>query len=157
MTPWNEIIHNVILIAPITAWLIAQISKTIIHMIFNKQFVAERIIGGGGMPSAHSATVCALATSVAFKCGLSTPFFAICAIFATVTMYDAMGVRRETGRQGEVLNDLIETFKKMGKEVGPDKALKELIGHSPLQVLIGAILGIIVAIIMCSMKFFMQQ
>lgn len=155
MTPFNELIHNVILVAPITAWFIAQVLKTIIHMIFNKQFVAERIIGGGGMPSAHSATVCALATSVAVKCGLATPLFAICAIFATVTMYDAMGVRRETGRQGEVLNDLIDILKKMGNKVGPDKALKELIGHSPLQVLIGGILGIVLAIVMCNMKYFM--
>lgn len=155
MTPWEQISHNVILVAPITAWFIAQVLKTIIYLVLNKQFVAERIVGGGGMPSAHSATVCALATTVAIKCGLASTQFAICAIFATVTMYDAMGVRRETGRQGEVLNDLIDIFKKMGTEVGPDKALKELIGHSPLQVIIGATLGVVVAIIMCNMNFFM--
>lgn len=155
MTSVEVFFRNVILIAPITAWLIAQLIKTVIHMIISKKFVAERIVGGGGMPSSHSATVCALATAVAMRYGVASPLFAISAIFATVTMYDAMGVRRETGRQGEVLNDLIDIFKKMGTEVGPDKALKELIGHSPLQVLVGAILGVVVALVMCNMNWFM--
>ena len=75
-------------------------------------------------------------------------------IFALVTMYDAMGVRRETGRQGEVINDMVELFKNMGNDIGPDKALKELIGHSPLQVAVGAVLGILVSLIMYNMEFF---
>lgn len=154
MSVLYELLHNPILIAPVCGWLIAQILKTIIHMFFTKKFTAERLIGGGGMPSSHSATVCALATAVLLKCGAGSALFAVSVIFAFVTMYDAMGVRRETGRQGEVLNDLIEAFQNMGKDIGPEKALKELIGHSPLQVLVGGILGIAVAVFVCGLGFF---
>ncbi len=154
MGSFNELIRNSILIAPITAWLLAQIIKTILHAIINKGFVAERMIGGGGMPSSHSATVCALATSAGMVYGVASFEFAMTAIFAIVTMYDAMGVRRETGIQGEVINDMLEIFKDMGKKIGPEKALKELIGHTPLQVLMGGILGIVVAVVMNNMAFF---
>ncbi len=146
--------HNILLMAPVTAWLIAQVIKTVIFIYFNKKFVAERLVGGGGMPSSHSATVCALSTITFLKFGVNSFEFAMAAIFALVTMYDAMGVRRETGRQGEVINDMVELFKNMGNVIGPDKALKELIGHSPLQVAVGAVLGILVSLIMYNMEFF---
>ncbi len=146
--------HNILLMAPVTAWLIAQVIKTVIFVYFNKKFVAERLVGGGGMPSSHSATVCALSTITFLKFGVNSFEFAMAAIFALVTMYDAMGVRRETGRQGEVINDMVELFKNMGNDIGPDKALKELIGHSPLQVAVGAVLGIVVSLIMYNMEFF---
>jgi len=144
----NEILSNLLLVAPVTAWLIAQISKTLLHTFINKTFIPERLVGGGGMPSAHSATVCALSTATLLCYGAGSFEFAMAVIFSIVTMYDAMGVRRETGRQGEVLNDLVELLNKMGKDVGPEKALKELVGHTPLQVLVGAILGIVVALVM---------
>ncbi len=140
--------------APATAWLLAQLIKTLIYTTFNKHFVAERLVGGGGMPSSHSATVCALSTVTLLKFGVNSFEFAMACVFALVTMYDAMGVRRETGRQGEVINDMVELFQNMGKDIGPDKALKELIGHSPLQVAVGALLGIAVSFIMYNMQFF---
>lgn len=142
------------IIIPITAWFLAQAIKTVLHAVINKKVMMERMVGGGGMPSSHSATVCSFSTTCLLIYGISSFEFAISVVFALVTMYDAMGVRRETGRQGEVLNDVIEMFQKMGEDVGPDKALKELIGHSPLQVAVGAILGILVALFMYNSGLF---
>ena len=106
------------------------------------------------MPSSHSATVCALATATGIRYGGGSFEFALAAVFAIVVMYDAMGVRQETGKQGKVLNEMMEIFTQMGKNIDAEKALKELVGHTPLQVLMGAILGIIIAIGMCNMQFF---
>ena len=97
----EELLHNTILINAVTGWLCAQILKTITHLIINKKFVWERLIGDGGMPSAHSATVCALAGTTFLHCGPASPEFAIAAIFAIIVMHDAMGVRFETGKQAE--------------------------------------------------------
>ena len=154
MTFLTDLTHNIIFMSAITGWFVAQVLKTIIHIIVNKQFVAERLVGGGGMPSSHSATVCALATATGIRYGGGSFEFALAAVFAIVVMYDAMGVRQETGKQGKVLNEMMEIFTQMGKNIDAEKALKELVGHTPLQVLMGAILGIIIAIGMCNMKFF---
>ena len=141
-----QLFTNKLLMAPVCAWLIAQISKTIVHTLVNRHFLAERLIGGGGMPSSHSATVCALSTITCLTFGPASFEFAIASVFAIVTMYDAMNVRLETGRQGEALNDLISAFNRLTNEqVGPDKALKELIGHTPIQVLVGGLMGIGIA------------
>ena len=145
MNFFSELAQNKILISAATGWVIAQILKTIIHTYFTKSFVAERLVGGGGMPSSHSATVCALSTATAFQYGLSSFEFAMAAIFSLVVMYDAIGVRQETGKQAKVLNDMIELFSHMGKDVDIEKQLKEFIGHTPLQVLMGGILGIATA------------
>ncbi len=154
MTFLTDLTHNIIFMSAITGWFVAQVLKTIIHIIVNKQFVAERLVGGGGMPSSHSATVCALATATGIRYGGGSFEFALAAVFAIVVMYDAMGVRQETGKQGKVLNEMMEIFTQMGKNIDAEKALKELVGHTPLQVLMGAILGIIIAIGMCNMQFF---
>ena len=154
MTFLTDLTHNIIFMSAITGWFVAQVLKTIIHIIVNKQFVAERLVGGGGMPSSHSATVCALATATAMRYGGGSFEFALAAIFAIVVMYDAMGVRQETGKQGKVLNEMMEIFTQMGKNIDAEKALKEFVGHTPLQVLMGAILGIVIAIGMCNMQFF---
>lgn len=98
------------------------------------------------MPSCHSATVCALATATGMQYGGGSFEFAIAAMFAIVVMYDAMGVRRETGIQGRVLNEMLEIFTNMGKEISAEAKLKELVGHTPLQVLMGAVLGILIAV-----------
>lgn len=143
-----DLFHNHIFMVAVIGWLIAQILKTIIHLILSKQFVAERLVGSGGMPSSHSSTVCALATATYYEFGSGTFEFAIAAIFAIVVMYDAMGVRRETGIQAKLLNDIIKTFEDMGrKEISAHDKLKEFVGHTPLQVLMGAILGIFIAVI----------
>lgn len=150
MTFLTDLVHNSIFISAITGWLVAQVLKTIIHIIVNKQFVAERLVGGGGMPSSHSATVCAMATAAGIQYGGGSFEFAISAIFAIVVMYDAMGVRQETGKQGKVLNEMMEIFTQMGKNIDAEKALKEFVGHTPLQVLMGAILGIAIAVLICT-------
>ena len=145
MNFFSELAQNKILISAASGWIIAQVLKTIIHTWFTKNFDAERLVGGGGMPSSHSATVCALSTAVALQYGVSGYEFAMAAIFSLVVMYDAIGVRQETGKQAKVLNDMIELFSHMGKNVDIEKQLKEFIGHTPLQVLCGALLGVSVA------------
>ena len=144
----TELLHNRIFVSAALGWMVAQVLKTIIHMILTKQFVAERMVGSGGMPSSHSATVCALATATGMECGAGSPEFAITIMLAIIVMYDAMGVRRETGKQGRVLNEMLEIFTNMGKEISPEKRLKEFVGHTPLQVLMGANLGIAIAVIL---------
>lgn len=143
----NDLLHNAVFVSAALGWMIAQIAKTIIHLILTKKFVVERLVGSGGMPSCHSATVCALSTAVGMECGASSPEFAISIMLAIIVMYDAMGVRRETGIQAKVLNEMIEVFTKMGKKMSAEDKLKEFVGHTPLQVLVGAILGIVIAVV----------
>lgn len=144
-----DFVRNEILMSAALSWGLAQVIKTIIHLIVTKKFVAERLIGSGGMPSCHSATVCALTTSIIINEGIHSPFFAMSAILAIIVMYDARGVRRETGIQATVLNEMIEIVEKLGADVSYDEKLKEFIGHTPLQVLVGAIFGIFVALVYC--------
>lgn len=141
----QDLLDNKIFWVAASAWLIAQILKTVIHLIISKKFVAERLVGGGGMPSSHSATVCALATAVAIEYGASSVEFALALILAIVVMYDAMGVRRETGNQAKIINEMMNTLNKLGEDISPEEKLKEFVGHSPFQVIIGAILGILIA------------
>ena len=143
---FKELAQNRILIAAVVGWLVAQVLKTLIYMGFTKEFVAERLVGSGGMPSSHSATVCALATATGIHYGGGSFEFAIASIFAIVVMYDAIGVRRETGIQAKVLNEMIELFTNMGSDMKAKDKLKEFVGHTPLQVLMGAILGVIIAV-----------
>lgn len=143
----SQLGQNKILISAASGWIIAQVLKTIIHTLFTKNFDAERLVGGGGMPSSHSATVCALCTATAMQYGPNSFEFAMAAIFALVVMYDAMGVRQQAGKQAQIINDMIELFSHMGKDLDIEKQLKEFIGHTPLQVLCGAILGICTALV----------
>lgn len=139
---------NRILIGGLLGWATAQVLKVIIHLCVNKEFEIERLFGDGGMPSGHSATVCAVATSVAFECGLGSPIFALSAILAIIVMHDASGVRLETGKQAKVINEMVEFLEKMsGKDLTPEDKLKEFVGHTHSQVLIGAVLGILVGIL----------
>ena len=147
----NDLLHNQIFVAAVLGWLVAQVLKTIIHMIVNKQFVAERMVGGGGMPSSHSATVCALATATGMRYGGGSFEFAVAIMLAIIVMYDAMGVRRETGIQGRVLNEMLDIFMNMGKEISAEAKLKELVGHTPLQELMGAVLGCVIAVLVGNM------
>ena len=144
---FTELLDNQIFFSAILGWFVAQVLKTLIHMIINKKFVAERMVGSGGMPSSHSSTVCALATAAGMKYGGGSYEFAIAVMLAIIVMYDAMGVRRETGKQGRVLNEMLEIFTNMGNQISAEEKLKEFVGHTPLQVLMGAILGIIIALL----------
>ncbi len=145
---FTGLLENRIFQAAALGWLIAQVLKTMIHMFFTKKFVAERLVGSGGMPSSHSATVCAMVTATYIEYGSSGYPFAFALILAIIVMYDAIGVRRETGIQAQLLNDMIRVFEEMGrKELSAHDKLKEFVGHTPLQVLAGAILGILIAIL----------
>ena len=145
-----KILTNPVLIVPGCAWVIAQILKLIINTIMTKEFSIERLFGDGGMPSGHSSIVTALAVSIGLFKGFDTAEFAIAFIFAAVVMRDAMGVRLETGKQAasiikiaDLLNDY---FTEYDDKIRTDK-LKVLVGHTPLQVVCGSILGAVVSII----------
>lgn len=142
MTIWNEICGNQVLVSAVIGWLVAQVLKTLIDVILNKSFNPERIFGSGGMPSSHSSTVCALTTASAFKYGFGSFEFAVSFVLAMIVMYDAMGVRRETGKQAELLNTVFfENILNFDGVLLQEK-LKEYVGHTPLQVVAGAALGI---------------
>lgn len=142
----NTLIHNTVLVSAVLGWFVAQVLKTLIHLFFTKKFVPERLVGSGGMPSSHSATVCALAIAILIQEGPDSLFFAIALILAIIVMHDAMGVRRETGIQARILNEMMQLFEDMGSDMPAQEKLKEFVGHTPLQVLIGAILGILIAL-----------
>ena len=145
-----EIFTNELLLAPIAAWLIAQILKMLIHLVIERKLSLERLFGDGGMPSGHSATVMALATVCGWTQGFGSAAFAISFVLAVVVMHDACGVRRETGKQAATIKELAEALDSLVRErdyaVKTEK-LKVLVGHTPLQVFFGAMLGITVAIV----------
>ena len=130
----------------VMGWLIAQILKVLIYAVINREFKLERFVGSGGMPSSHSATVCALVTATVLEYGTSSFEFAIAGVLAIIVMYDARGVRLETGKQAEAINQLFDLL--TDHKVEPVVKLKELVGHTPLQVVAGAILGTVVALFM---------
>lgn len=144
---FSDILRNQLIICPLVSWAVAQILKTLIYLIENKKFDFTRLFGDGGMPSAHSATVASLATSSALALGFASEVFAISLIVAIVVMHDAMGVRLESGKQARVLNEVVD-FLKSDSMMLNGKKLKELLGHTPMQVIFGALLGIVVSIIM---------
>lgn len=149
---WKELLENQVLISSVIGWTVAQVLKTIIDCALNKSFNAERLTGSGGMPSSHSATVCALTMSAALCYGLGSFEFAVSFVVAMVVMYDAIGVRRETGKQAKLLNWMMteNPFKLKLNELNAEivqETLKEYVGHTPLQVVAGAILGIIIALL----------
>lgn len=144
----TELFQNHILITALLSWAVAQVIKTLLTFTLTKKFDPERLVGAGGMPSAHSATVCSLVIAVARSIGFNSAEFAIAVILAAVVMYDAMGVRRAAGEQAKVLNRMLE--KQYNEETDSDipGELKEFLGHTPLQVLAGALLGILIAMVM---------
>ncbi len=168
----HQLTRNYILTCAILSWIIAQIIKTVLTLITTKRFEVERLTGAGGMPSAHSALVCSMTLAVARKEGFGSSLFAIAIMFAAVVMYDAMGVRRAAGEQAKVLNKIVVIFKPNDNKAAIDsqhskekirakrdkgkilklddmqfKKLKEYLGHTPLEVLAGALLGIILAMV----------
>ena len=141
-----EVLQNQILLTGIFSWFTAQILKTIIHTITNKEFDIRRMVGDGGMPSCHSATVTAVAITTGYECGFDSPMFAISGILAIIVMHDAMGVRLETGTHAKLLNEMITLFEAIGqKQVSVETKLKEFVGHTPLQVVAGFIWGFFTA------------
>lgn len=135
---WN----NKCLWIPIITWFVVQTIKVIFELSKNKKIDIRRWWGSGGMPSSHSALVCSLATAVGLVEGLDSAEFAISIAFAAVVMYDAAGVRRAAGKQAKILNQIIESE---GKNINVQEKLIELLGHTPLEVYVGALTGVIIA------------
>lgn len=139
----SDILENDVLMASLASWLAAQVLKILLYAVTAKKWDLERLVGSGGMPSSHSALVVGLCTSIAIYKGLSSVDFALAFVFSAVVMYDAAGVRRAAGQQARILNSILDEIHE-GKDVD-DKKLKELLGHTPVEVLAGAVLGFVVA------------
>ena len=145
MSVWNEMLGNQILISAVLGWTVAQVLKTIIDCILNRSFNPERLVGSGGMPSSHSATVSALTAASGMKYGAGSFEFAVCFILSMIVMYDAMNVRMETGKQSKLLNRVFfENILELDGVILQER-LKEYVGHTPVQVIAGAVLGIGIA------------
>jgi len=141
----KTILGNPILVASFIAWAVAQLSKTIYDLFRYRQLRLSRLVSAGGMPSSHSALVSSLATATGRVTGIDSAAFAISLVLAVIVMYDAAGVRRAVSIQARILNQMIdEAFQ--GKPFA-EKRLRELIGHTPTQVIVGAIVGVGVALI----------
>lgn len=142
----NQFLSNKTAMACIVAWFLAQFIKIIIELILYKKLDLRRIMGSGGMPSSHSALVCCMATSVGKYVGLDQPLFAVATALAFIVMYDALNVRRAAGEQAKVLNYIMLNWKDLKPEMF-SKELKELLGHTPIQVFVGGLMGITIGII----------
>ena len=141
----SKIWSNACLWIPIITWFVVQTIKVIVEISKNKKIDIRRWWGSGGMPSSHSAFVCSLATAIGLTEGLDSAVFAMSIAFASVVMYDASGVRRAAGKQAKILNQLIESE---GKNINVQEKLIELLGHTPLEVYVGAVIGIFLAILL---------
>lgn len=139
-----SIFKNRVLMTTVTAWVFAQCVKVVLGIIREKRFNFRWFIGTGGFPSSHASGAGALAASCGLNFGFSSPIFALACVFAFVTMFDAQGVRRATGKQAEILNKILEDIYWQGRI--KQERLKELIGHTPFEVISGAIMGILIAI-----------
>jgi len=128
------------------AWAIAQLLKVIIILIQERRLAWEFLVNSGGMPSSHSSTVCALATGVGVLVGVDSVAFAISGVLAVIVMYDAAGVRQSVGQHSALLNRIVKEIRLKAK-FELEKELREFIGHTPSQVMVGALLGICIAAI----------
>ncbi len=141
----GEVIKNKYIVVPMLLWFGIQVFKVIYDLITTKKFNFKRIMGAGGMPSSHSAVVVGLATLIGKYEGVNTPIFAVALIFSFIVMYDAAGVRRAAGKQAKLLNQIVETPGLSGIQVS--EKLVEVLGHTPIQVIVGAIIGVIAGLI----------
>ena len=130
---------------PFLTWFFIQLFKVIWDLVTTKKFNFKRILGAGGMPSSHSAVVMSITTMIGKEYGVASSIFATCLIFSCVVMYDAAGVRRAAGKQAVLLNKIVQTPGLSGLEV--QEKLVEVLGHTPTQVIVGAIIGILVGLI----------
>ena len=144
------ILSNHVLFAPLIAWIFSQVVKAVINLFVYRKFSLERLLGDGGMPSAHSATVMCLCIMIGWTAGFGSPLFALSFIFAVVVMRDALGVRREAGKQAASIKELASAVNKIFHSKDTEiktENLKVLVGHTPLQVIFGAITGAVIAIL----------
>lgn len=143
----NDLVTNKVLIVPIVAWTAAQLLKVLLKLVETRRFDFSYIVSTGGMPSSHSAIVAALATIVAMVYGLGSIAFGITCILALIVMYDSAGVRKAVGQQAVVLNRIIKEIRFGRPMAEVERDLRELVGHTPLEVVVGAALGIAIAVI----------
>jgi len=142
---FTEIFQNKIFMTTLSAWVIAQIVKVTIGVIRQKRFDFRWLVGTGGMPSSHAAGASCLATAVGLEYGFSSAYFALAASFAIVVMFDAQGVRRATGKQARILNKITEDIYWQGRI--NEGRLREFMGHTPVEVIVGFLLGVTIAIL----------
>lgn len=145
MNTFLGFLQNKYIYIPILLWFFIQLFKVICDLVTTKKINFKRIMGAGGMPSSHSAIVTTLATLIGKYEGVDTPIFALSLIMAFIVMYDACGVRRAAGKQAALLNKIIETPGLTGVQVS--ERLVEVLGHTPVQVFIGALIGVVVGLI----------
>ena len=143
-----DLITNRFFIVSVSSWFVAQFLKTVIYAIENKKWDWTRLFGDGGMPSGHSATVSSLAMLSALTFGFGSFEFAVTSILAIIVCHDAMGVRLETGKQAVKINEILEAFELLAPDKISEANLKEFVGHTPIQVMAGILLGIANAIVM---------
>ena len=141
----NDLIRNKILMTTLSAWVIAQTMKVMIGVIRERKFDFRWFVGTGGMPSAHSTGAACLATAIGLDYGFSSVHFALAVSFAIVVMFDAQGVRRATGRQARILNKITEDIYWQGRI--DEGRLRELIGHTPVEVIGGVVSGVMIALV----------
>ncbi len=146
MEEFAKIFDNQVLLISLIACVSAQLLKVLIELIRNGKVTLTYLFTTGGMPSAHSALVGSLATSVGILAGWSSTEFAIACLFAVIVMYDAAGIRQAAGKQARIINQMLDNFLKDGQQFDEEK-LKELLGHTPFQVMVGLALGIIIAFV----------
>lgn len=145
MNNFTGFIQNKYIIIPILLWFFIQLFKLLYDLVTTKKFNFKRILGAGGMPSSHSAVVVSLATMIGKDVGVDKPIFALALLFAFVVMYDAAGIRRAAGKQARLLNKIVETPGLTGIEVS--EKLVEVLGHTPFQVIVGALIGLTAGLI----------
>ncbi len=146
MNFFSQLFNNRIIWISLLAWFIAQFLKVILTIISVKKLDLTRFIGSGGMPSSHAALVVSLATSIGLQEGFNSPIFALSLVVALVVMYDAAGVRRAAGKQAAVLNEIVAELQSL--HTIREEKLIELLGHTPVEVIAGAALGIIISSLM---------
>ena len=145
---FTELLSNRFLLTALSSWFIAQVLKVIINAVIHKKIIWERLVGDGGMPSGHSATVSSLAMMSGLVYGLGSFQFAMAGVLAVIVCHDATGVRMETGKQSMVINEILDTFERMKMGYSSDIVLKEFVGHTPLQVAAGIAIGLCNALFM---------
>jgi len=141
----QEVIKNQVLMTSLSAWSLAQTIKVMLGVIRERKFNFKWFVGTGGMPSSHVSGMMSLATSVGFVCGFSSYQFAVAFVLALIVMFDAQGVRRSAGRQALILNKILDDI--YWKKKIEEKKVMDFFGHTPVEVLVGALIGIIVSVV----------
>ena len=141
----SDFLNNKVLLISAASWVITQILKVMVILVQERRLAWNYLVTSGGMPSSHTATVCALATSIALTIGVGSIFFSIAVVLAVIVMYDAAGVRQSVGQHSAIINRMVREFSFRTSKQEREKDLREFIGHTPFQVFVGALLGIFIA------------